>query len=380
MSLRVVLDGRVIGDHFPGIGRYSYRLAAALAHTRQVDLTMLYHPASPNTYYPLQALEERRVSLRPVDCAPFSLAEQARLPALARRLRLDVWHAPYYIMPYRRLPCPTVVTFYDTIPLALPQFWSIRHRLIFWLTHRLALRAASAAIAISESTRRDLIRYLRADPRRITVTPLAADERFQPQPDAEIRRVRRQYSLPEHFVLYVGINKPPKNLGRLIDAYARLVAESPALYYDCVIAGAWDDRYPEARQRAANLGLDDRVRFLGPIPDADLPALYASADLFVTASLYEGFGLPALEAMACGTPVACSDTSSLPEVVGDAGMLFDPLDVEAIAAAIQRVMADPGLRAELRQRGLKYSAQFTWDRVARQTIEVYRSVDAGYGP
>ena len=374
--LRVILDGRVIGDRFPGIGRYTYRLAAALAHTQQVDLTLLYHPALPNTHYPLEALDDSCTWLLPADIAPVSFAEQARLPALARRLRPHVWHAPYYIMPYRRLPCPTIVTFYDTTPLALPQFWPARQRLIFRLTHRLALRAARHAIAISDSTRRDLIRYFRADPRRITVTPLAAEERFQPQPDSEIRRVRRQYGLPEHFILYVGINKPPKNLGRLIDAYARLVAKSPTLYYDCMIAGAWDDRYPEARQRALNLGLNDRVRFLGPIPDADLPALYAGADLFVTASLYEGFGLPALEAMGCGTPVACSDTSSLPEVVGDAGVLFDPLDVEAIAAAIQHVMSDPELRAALRQRGLERAAQFSWDRVARQTIEVYRSVDA----
>jgi len=180
--------------------------------------------------------------------------------------------------------------------------------------------------------------------------------------------------LPEHFILYVGINKPPKNLPRLIEAYARLAAKSPAVYYDCVIAGAWDDRYPQARLRAAELNLSQRVHFLGPIRDTDLPALYAGADLFVTASLYEGFGLPVLEAMACGTPVACSNTSSLPEVVGDAGLLFDPLSVEAVAGAVQQAMSDESLRAELRRRGLQRATQFTWDRVAQETLQVYFNV------
>jgi alpha-1,3-rhamnosyl/mannosyltransferase len=373
--LRIVLDGRVISDHFPGIGRYVYHLAGALAESEQLDLTLLYHPAAANTHYPLDALRDR-VACRPIDIAPFSLAAQTRLPALTRQLRPDVWHAPYYILPYRRLACPAVVTFYDTIPLALPQFWPAHQRLIFALANRLALRVAAQAIAISESTRRDLVRYFRADPARIAVTPLAADTRFRPQPDAEIQRVRQLYNLPERFMLYVGINKPPKNLVRLIDACARLAAESPALYSKCVIAGAWDDRYPEARRRAAELGLGGRVRFLGPIPDADLPALYAATDVFVTASLYEGFGLPALEAMACGTPVACSHTSSLPEVVGDAGLLFDPLQVEDIAAAIRRVMSDSTLRADLRRRSLERAAQFTWSRVAEKTIEVYRRAAA----
>ena len=373
MRLRVALDGRVISDHFPGIGRYTYRLADALARTGQVDVTLLVHPASINTRYPIDALPGS-IARHTVNIAPFTLAEQTRLPVLARRLGSDIWHAPYYAMPYRRRACPAVVTFYDAIPLALPQFWSAGQRLIFSLAHRLALRASAQAIAISESTRRDLVRFFHTDPRRVTVTRLAAGPRFRPQHGSEIQRVRQQYHLPEHFILYVGINKPPKNLPRLIEAYARLAAKSPAVYYDCVIAGAWDDRYPQARLRAAELNLSQRVHFLGPIRDTDLPALYAGADLFVTASLYEGFGLPVLEAMACGTPVACTNTSSLPEVVGDAGLLFDPLSVEAVAGAVQQAMSDESLRAELRRRGLQRATQFTWDRVAQETLQVYFNV------
>jgi alpha-1,3-rhamnosyl/mannosyltransferase len=372
--LRIVLDGRTINDHFPGVGRYAHGLVNALARTGEVDLTLLHHPRLPNMYHPLGALPLDNITLFSVDIAPFTLAEQTRLPALPRRLRPDVWHAPYYIMPYRRLSCPTIVTIYDIIPLALPQFWPARQRLIFSLAHRLALRAARCVIAISESTRRDLIRRFRVDPRRITMTPLACGERFRPQTESEILRVRQVHNLPEQFILYVGINKPPKNLSRLIDAYAQLVAGSAGLDFDCVIAGAWDNRYPESRERAAHLGLGDRVRFLGSIPDADLPALYAAADLFVMPSLYEGFSLPVLEAMACGTPIACSDTSSLPEVVGDAALEFDPYDVGAMAAAIQQALSDPELRASLRARGLVRAKQFSWENTAAKTIEVYSSV------
>ncbi len=370
---RIVLDGRTISDHFPGIGRYAQRLAIALAGAGEVDVTLLHNPAEPNTRLPLGALPPESISFYPTDIAPFSLAEQTRLPALARRLRPDVWHAPYYLMPYRRLPCPTIVTIHDMIPLVLPQFWPGHQRMFFWLAHRLALHAARQAIAVSESTRRDLIGRFHVDPHRVTVIPHAADERFRPQPASVVRRVRQAYNLPEHFILYVGINKPHKNLPRLADAYARVIAESPGLDFGCVIAGAWDDRYPESRERASRLGVSERMQFLGPIPDVDLPALYTAADLFVMPSVYEGFSLPVLEAMACGTPVACSNTSSLPEVVGDAGLLFDPYNLDEIAMTLRHAMSDTKLRAALRERGLERARLFSWERVARQTIDAYRA-------
>jgi alpha-1,3-rhamnosyl/mannosyltransferase len=380
--LRIVLDGRVINDHFPGIGRYTYRLADALARSGAIDLTLIVHPARPNTHYPIEALAAAhgtRLHVLPIDIAPLSLSEQTRMPAFARQLHPDVWHAPYYIMPYRRVGCPTVVTFYDTIPLSLPQFWSPRQRLIFRITHQLALRVADRAIAISEATQRDLLRHFDVHPSRIAVTPLAADEHFRPQSPDAIARVRQRYGLPPGYLLYFGINKPPKNLRRLVRAYAtalsRLPAsESPAYYPELVIAGAWDDRYPQARQVAAASPFADRIRFIGAVAEDDLPALYAGADWFVSATLYEGFGLPALEALACGTPVVCSRTSSMPEVVGDAAVLFNPRQVETIADALQRAMSKPTLREEMRERGLARAAQFSWERTAEATIAVYQSI------
>jgi len=156
---------------------------------------------------------------------------------------------------------------------------------------------------------------------------------------------------------------------RLVHAWAAVRSADASL----VIAGHWDARYPEARQAASQSGLTNRIFFVGPVAEGDLPALYGGALAFVFPSLYEGFGLPVLEAMACGTPAACSNVSSLPEVASDAALLFDPLDVESIALTLRRLVTDADLRADLRERGLRRAAHFSWERTARQTLEVYRS-------
>jgi alpha-1,3-rhamnosyl/mannosyltransferase len=363
--LRVVLDGRVIGDRFPGISRYVVCLAEALVRTGDVDVILLHRPSTAGAR---EVPAARGAVLHAVDLAPFSLGEQARLPALARRLSPDVWHAPYYVMPYRRLPCPTVVTLYDTAPLALPSLWPWHRRRAFTLLHRLALRSADRVIAVSAAARDDLVRHFAIAPERLTVTPLAAAPSFRPQPVEERVRVRRAYDLPPRFVLTVATDKPSKNLDRFVAAFAGLSAADPTLAYGCVIAGAHrrDARIPVRGTAAA-------VRWLGIVPEGDLPALYASADLFVSPSLHEGFGLPVIEAMACGTPVACSRVPSHPEVVGDAGVLFDPTDGAALAAVIRTLMDDPMRRAEIGRRGLARAALHDWDDVARRTLAVYRS-------
>ncbi|MCL4396030.1 MAG: glycosyltransferase family 4 protein [Chloroflexi bacterium] len=219
-------------------------------------------------------------------------------------------------------------------------------------------------LAPSVSTRQDLVSILGVPLNKVDVVPLAADARFVPQPAAEIERARAKYTLPPEYVLSVGINKPHKNLSALLDAWRQV--DSPARL---VIAGPWDTRYPLENQ-AGSAG----VTFLHEVADADLPALYAGALLFVMPSLYEGFGLPALEAMACGVPVVCSNAASLPEVVGDAALLFDPTRVEEIAAALQRALAARALRDQLAARSRDRAAQFSWERAARETLRVYASV------
>jgi glycosyltransferase involved in cell wall biosynthesis len=174
--------------------------------------------------------------------------------------------------------------------------------------------------------------------------------------------------------LYLGINKPHKNLSRLLQAYRLLREEMGVETPLLVIAGAWDERYPEVKQQAAATELADSVRFLGPVPEADLPSLYAAATLFVFPSLYEGFGLPVLEAMACGTAVACSRSSSLPEVGGRTAFYFDPRDVAEMAAVIARPLRDKRLRAEREQQGLDQAARFSWQRTADETLAIYREL------
>jgi alpha-1,3-rhamnosyl/mannosyltransferase len=373
MTLHVALDGRIITDRFPGIGRYAYHLAAALARRGDVAVTVLTDATAHSARYDLDALARQhpQLTLRPIEISSFTLAEQFRLAPVVRTLHADVWHSLYYIMPFFGLSryTPLALTVYDLIPLVLPHYWSSKHRLIFRTAHKLALRTARQIMTLSESARQDLRRFFGTAADRVHVTPGAVDENFQPAARAAIDSLRDRYSLRTPYVLYVGINKPPKNLVRLVEAFARV---APRVEHACVIAGAWDARYPEAQQRALELQIDQRVRFLGPLADADLPALYSAADWFITASLYEGFGLPALEALACGTPVLCSNTSSLPEVVGDCGLLFDPTDVRSIAETLEQALADRALRERLRERGLQRAAQFTWDKTAALTLEIYR--------
>ncbi len=378
-----VLDARTATAHFPGIGRYVVNLARAMAPRLGPDehLVLLCDPARPSPW-DLTAPAGERVRVVDLPCSPFALRQQWAVPRLLARLRADLYHSPYYLMPYR-VGLPTVLTVHDLIPLLFPRQSTWQARLLFRWTLMLALRASQRVIAVSGSTARDLQRHFRVPSERVSVIPEAPDPAFYPRPSAEVEAVRQKYGLPESFVLYVGSNKPHKNLSRLIEAWSRLTLHvsrftSHVSRFTLVIAGVWDPRYPEPRLRAERLGLQS-VRWLGPVPEADLPALYSAAALFVFPSLYEGFGLPVLEAMACGVPVICSNTSSLPEVAGDAALLVDPTDAQSLAAAIAGLLEDESRREEMRERGLQQAARFSWDRTAAMTLEMYREV-AGRKP
>jgi glycosyltransferase involved in cell wall biosynthesis len=378
--MRILIDGRYIQDHFPGIGRYTYNLARTLPEVApDVEWLVLVNRALKNSRYDLSSLAgQPGLRLVNTEVATFSLAEQTALPALASRLGVDLWHAPYYVMPYR-LPCPSVLTFYDAIAHYFPATLTSRWKQpLFEMLTRLAVRSASRFAAISAASRDDLARFYGVDVDCIAVTSLAADERFAPQSADVVRVAVARLGLPWPYVLCLASNKPHKNLALLVRAWQILVTNGLTAGARLVIAGHWDPHFPEARELAERLGLVGQVHFAGPIPEADLPAVLAGAHVFVFPSLYEGFGLPVLEAMACGAPVICSNTSSLPEVAGDAGVLVDPHDANAIAAALDQVLSDANLRADLRQRSLARAAQFSWERTARQTLEAYQSVvDAG---
>jgi glycosyltransferase involved in cell wall biosynthesis len=361
----IILDTRTATDHFPGIGRYAVNLASALQRVApDLDLTLLRDPSAATQRLALPDLPT-------LDCAtsPFALAQQWRVRSILRQAHAALYHSSYYLMPY--LPgVPTVFTCHDLIPLIFQQYFSVAQRLIYRFTHQLALNTARLTIAVSRSTKNDLQRFFRIDPDRVVVVHEGVDAHFRPTSRAEIDRARQAYALPDRYVLYFGSNKPHKNIPRLVEAFATSGIRDEVL----VIAGHWDGRYPEAKQAVERLGLQDTVRFIGPVQDADLPALYGGAELFVFPSEYEGFGLPVLEAMACGVPVVCSNRSSLPEVADDAALLCDPHDVEALARTIAQAATDREMRADLRQRGLARAAQFSWERAAAQTRDVYRTL------
>jgi len=229
------------------------------------------------------------------------------------------------------------------------------------------LRSASCVICVSESTRSDLKSKFRVDPERLFVVYEGISEQFRPRAGDELKRIKPIYGLPEEYLLYVGSNKPHKNLLFLIDAYARL-RHAPPL----ILAGIEDPRYDEVRPRMDALQLRDRVRIAGPINEEHLPALYSGASAFVFPSTYEGFGLPPLEAMACGIPVACSNIPSLIEVAGEAALFFNPEDPASITAALERVLHDEKLRVNLQERGFQRSSELSWNLAAQKTRFLYR--------
>jgi len=273
--------------------------------------------------------------------------------------------------------CPTVVTLYDTIPFIYPQYLpSPRARWMFRMAMRLAARRADLILTISEAAAGDLRRFLPLANTAVEVTPLAADGHFAPIDDQDaLARWKRDAGLPPEYVLYLGINKPHKNLARLVRAWGRVRGEwgaAAGLLPALVLAGREDPRYSEVRDTVRDLGLGGSVHFAGEIADADLPRLYAGATLFVFPSLYEGFGLPVLEAMASGAPVACANCSSLPEIVGEAGAMFDPEDEIAIADTILMLLREPDRLREYRLAGLARAGSFSWARTAELTLDAYR--------
>ncbi len=369
-----ILDARTTTDHFPGIGRYVSNLGRAMAEQLMPNeqLLFLQNPGATSGHWtlPMRA-NVQSIMLQPA-ISPFSLRQQWAIPKQLQQQPVSLYHSPYYLMPYR-INAPTVVTIYDLIPQLFPETASLQARLLFRLATRLALRSASHIIVISEATRRDLLAAYSIPSKKITAVPLAPDPHFQPQPDSEINRVRQKHTLPDKFALYFGSNKLHKNLVRLLEAW-KIIIDKTAAPMKLIIAGARAGRYPQPLQKVAELGMESSVQFLGPIAEADLPALYSGATLFIFPSLYEGFGLPVAEAMACGTAVACANSSSLPEIGGSAVHYFDPMNVREMAEVIGRYLENEPLRLEMARKGIKQAQKFSWQRAAESTLQIYRHI------
>ena len=381
--MRVAFNAQILTEPRGGTVRYIYNLLDALG---KIDTSNEYYLLSsrslsqrpetpPNLRWEIAAVGDfalRRPGLEKL------IWEQRAFPRAARRVQADLMHVPYFNSPLRTFGIPTVVSILDVIPQRFPEYRTTPSEKVF---AELAVRAAhraAAVITISNYCKQDIIDTLGIPADRIFVTYLAADPRLRPAPVEAQHELRQRLGLPGPFVLNVGGIDLRKNTSGLIQAFAEVYHQfgNPDLRLFIVANPAQPGStpiFPDWRPLAKRLGIADKLLCMS-LDEADLTTIYSAADCFAFTSLYEGFGLTPLEAMACGAPVVCSNRTSLPEVVGEAGLLVEPTDSAAFSAAILRVLTSPETAQELRTRGFAQAQSFSWERAALQTRSVYEKV------
>ncbi len=397
--MKVAINGMFWDQPNTGSGQYVRELAGELVRLAPENDYLILGPHSRSRAPELLAARSRQsveAATHPGTSAAVRRSRLARVRAnltklrfeqvgfgrACRRERATLAHVPYFASPFFP-PIPTVVTIHDLIPLILPLYRGSTWVRLYTRLVAASARRAAAVIADSECTRRDIVARLGIPASRVHVVYLAAAAHYRPVADrgamdrtaVDRTAVERKYGLAEKYLLYLGGFDQRKNIRVIVDAFAQL-RDLYAVGYRLVLAGAIlgadSAFFPSPRRLAHAAGLpDDAVCYTGAVAEEDKPALYTGAALFMFPSLYEGFGLPPLEAMACGTPVLASNASSLPEIVGGAGALLDPEDPRAWAETIRAVVTEPGRRAEMRERGLAQAAKFSWARAARETLGIY---------
>ena len=371
ISVRITIDARKLHDF--GIGTYVRNLLRQLARLdHETEYVLLCQRG--DTDLPRQLGENfRAITER---SGQYSVAEQLSIPINVGRTAPHVFHTPHYVLPVLT-PCRSIVTIHDCIHLLFPEY--LRNRMAHVYARAMlwtAVHRASRVLTVSEASKKDILRFFHVPEQRVTVIHNAIDERFyNDPPEEEIVRVRERYQLHDRFLMYAGNVKPHKNLERLIDAFV-VLRQSGFNDLKLLITGSEISRYATLRRAVHRYNLHKHVRFLGFQSETTLAALYRLADVFVFPSLYEGFGLPPLEAMASGTPVVVSNVSSLPEVVGDAGIQVNPYDADAIADGIRQVLTNSTLREELTARGLARARAFSWQESITRVRQIYQEVAA----
>jgi len=372
--MKICIDVSAAVHRRAGLGRYAQELTRALVAQGEHDYVAFYHQrGQAHLDPPIDSLPQltTRLSVKPWRLWAM-LAHFFGVPQDRKFQGIDLFHATEHLLP-RLSRIRTVFTLHDLIFRFDPASHLPLNRIYLNLMVPRFLRAADVIIAVSECSKRDAVQLYGIPAEKIHVIPEGVDARFKPSPPERVEHVRSTYHLPERFVLCVGTIEPRKNLPILFEVLASR-REQGLEVWPLVIAGKPGWLYEPIFQRVTELGLQNLVHFTGFFPDDDLPALCSAATLLAMPSRYEGFGLPVLEAMACGTPVVCSNTSSLPEVAGDAALLVPPDDVRGWDEAIACVLTDDALRAQMRERGLAHAVRFTWEQAARQTADLYRRV------
>jgi glycosyltransferase involved in cell wall biosynthesis len=386
--MRIGISGLFWEQPATGTGQYLHALVRAMVEQEAANEYLIVVPRDPtpgDSIYPLKDFAaraflypERTLFQRVSENLAKLHFEQDAFPRACAREHAAIAHVPHFAAPLVSRT-PVVVTIHDLIPMILPAYRGAF--LVRMYTRLVALTAkrARAIITDSHASKADIVRILRVDADRVFVVHLAADERYRPVEDpAPIASVRQRYNLPEKFILYLGGYDQRKNVRVLLEAFTfldDLYAEGWRLVFAGAARSADSAFFPDPRRMSRELALpEDAVQFVGWVREEDKPALYSAARLFVFPSLYEGFGLPPLEATACGTPVVVSNTASLPEVVGDAGLQLAPSDALFWAEGIRQILRDEARWQAMRAAGLEQARKFSWSRAARETLAVYRKV------
>ncbi len=371
--MRICLNASPAVHHIAGLGRYTQELMAALLEVDSENEYVAFYnrPAEAQVDPPLDRLPRLTTNLATKPWRMSALvAHFARISQNRLFPGVDLFHATDHLLP-RVTRLKSVFTLHDLVFRFYPHTHKPLNRWFLTLMMPRFLNAADAVIAVSESTKRDAIQLYGIDEAKITVIYEGVTDHFRRASPQAMAAVRRKYGLPDEFILSVATIEPRKNLTSLLEAYHALRDE---VSLGLVIVGKKGWLYSDFFNRLGELGLEHDVLFPGFVPDEDLPALYSAADLFVFPSLYEGFGLPVVEALACGTPVVTSNAASLPEVAADAAILVDPTSVDDIVRAVREVLNSKELREELRVKGPRQAARFSWQRAARETLAVYTSL------
>lgn len=371
--MRIAIDGRM-GHYCVGIGVYVRGLLQNYKIDKGNEYYVIVNKGKNSDFVPLQDnFHKIYIDVTYSDYLRRDLWEQIYLPFILYMEKIDVYHGPNYVLPYFT-GTKSVVTMYDMISF-LPDNWYkplSRTRVQKLIT--ISAKKANKIITGSDFSKNDIKRILNISEDKIKVIYTGIDESFKPIDEKEkIKAVKLKYSIDKRFILCVGSINPRKNILRLIEAFSKLPSNFLG-HYRLVIVGKKSWGYDEIFYKVKELKLEEKVIFTGFVAEEDLPYLLNAADLFVFPSLYEGFGIPPLEAMACGIPVVASNASSIPEVVGDAALLFDPYNVDEMAAAMYRALTDEQLRIELRQKGFECVKLFSWERAAKETLSVYEEV------
>jgi len=368
--MRIGFDARMID--WTGVGTYSYNLVKSLIEIDKENEYILFCDKRSISQVPSADNFSKRIISESV----FSPSHQLFFSITLRKQELDIFHSPHFISPLF-LSCPSVITINDLIPLMFPPSMPSKIGQIYYRrTNNKAIRKAGKVITVSESTRRDIIENFNISEKKVQIIYDGVGEEFDIIKNKNlINRAKERNKISSPYLLNVGNPKPHKNWIRLIKAFASL--GSIVKDHQLVLVGSPDPRYPEITRAIKQLRLEDKVIITGFVKENDMALLYNAADALIFPSLYEGFGLPVLEAMACGTPVVCSNTSSLPEVAGDAALMVDPADKESIAEGIKRILSDKKLRQSLSEKGLKRKGLFSWTKTAQQTLDVYNKAQAG---